>query len=256
MKNKILITGNKGFLGSYLENYLRPDYETFGLDIKDKLDLFSIDSLIGIDTVIHCAAFTSVPESMEKSLEYYKNNVLGTAHIAKLCLDFGVQMIHISSAAILEPESSVYADSKFIAHEIVSSLHKALIFIPYNIYGTKPKRGSLFDRFLYDEKLTIFGDGKQTRDFINIIDICEIIKTAIDEHWEPGTFEVGTGKDISVNEVAKIFQKLTGKEIIHKKQSYGIRYSVSDIEHLRAHYKKPFITNLEKDIEQIINSFN
>jgi UDP-glucose 4-epimerase len=259
MKKKILITGSAGYLGSALFEILRDSYIVYGIDIKDRNDLFNIKSITGVDIVIHCAALTSVTESIKNPREYYKQNVLGTAHIVKLCLKENAQLIYISSAAIFDPFANVYADSKELAHEIVDkfqdALH-ALIFIPYNIYSLQPKKGTLFHHFLTDPELYIYGSGKQTRDFISIVDVCNIIKTAIDEEWEADTFELGTGKATRVKDIADIFHEETNKKRIFRKQSGGVKNSVADIRHLREYYSKPFKTNLKKDIKEMSRKVN
>ncbi len=259
MKKKILITGHKGFLGSALFELLRDNYIVYGIDLKDGNDIFNIKTIVGIDIVIHCAALTDVNESLIKPNLYYKENMLGTAHIVNLCLKNNTQLIYISSAAIDNPTSSPYADSKEIAHDIVTTLQdelNALIFIPYNIYSLKPKKGSLFHHFLTDSELIIYGSGKQTRDFINIIDVCNIIKTAIDENWQADTFEIGTGKSITVKAIAQLFNEQTDKKIVYKTQNSGIKHSVAHIDYLRKYYKKPFKTNLAKDIREMIQKVN
>jgi UDP-glucose 4-epimerase len=260
MKKKVLITGHKGFLGNALFELLKQDYDVYGIDLQEENDLFSMNGLAGIDIVIHCAALTSVEESITIPHEYTKTNILGTSHIVDLCLKAHAQLIYISSAAIFDPEANMYAYSKSIAHDIVEAFHKelqALIFIPYNIYGLKPKKGSLFYSFLKSPELIINGTGKQTRDFINIIDVCNIIKTAIDEEWNDEIIELGTGKQTSIVTIATLFQEQTGKKIIYKKQKNGgIKRSMANIDHLREHYTKPFKTNLKKDIEEIVRSIN
>ncbi len=53
-----------------------------------------------------------------------------------------------------------------------------------------------------------------------------------------------------------MFHDQTGKKIVYKKQGGGIKHSVANITHLREHYKKPFKTNLKKDIEEMLIKVN
>lgn len=258
-KKRLVITGNKGFLGSALENYLKKDYAVFGVDLEDGTDIFDMPSLMNIDTVIHCAARTSVKESIIYPTLYYQTNVLGTAHIANQCLKYHTQLFYISSAAMYDFDSSPYADSKSLATQMVFAMKdalRALLFVPYNIYATRPKAGSLFSRFLIEKHLEVDGNGEQTRDFINILDVCDIIKTALDEEWNCNIFNLGTGVGTSVNTIANVFHEETGKPIIYNQKDCGIIDSVADVEHLLKHYKKPLKTNLKKDIEKMILNFN
>ena len=259
MRKRILITGHKGFLGSAIFSLLSQYHFVYGIDLQEGNDIFSMNGIAGIDVVVHCAALTSVEESFKVSEEYMRINILGTSHIVNLCLKGNVKLIYISSAAASDPDSSPYAYSKAVAEDIAVSFINQLggvIFVPYNIYSLKPKKGSLFYNYLNNSEITINGKGKQTRDFINIIDACNIIQASIDDNWENEIVELGSGKGTSVQTIADIFAKETGKKIVYNKTDFGIKNSVADITYLRKHYKKPFRTNLKKDISEMTTRIN
>ncbi len=71
----ILITGNRGFIGSGLEGD--------GIDIKDDVDVVTYKAEKKYDVVIHTAALISVTESMADPLEYIRTNILGTLNMIK-----------------------------------------------------------------------------------------------------------------------------------------------------------------------------
>ena len=98
---------------------------------------------------------------------------------------------------------------------------KTVIFRYFNVYGNRqPLRGQyapvigIFLRQLAaGEPLTIVGDGEQRRDFVNVQDICRAnIMAAIsnpDDEAYGQVYNVGTGKNHSVNQIAKMFNAET-----------------------------------------------
>jgi UDP-glucose 4-epimerase len=84
----------------------------------------------------------------------------------------------------------------------------------FNVYGQgQPSKGayaSVLAKFLdlkkQNKKLTIVGDGNQTRDFVNVSDVADAnILAALSERVGKGeSINIGTGKKYSVNEIAKI----------------------------------------------------
>lgn len=244
-KGKILITGSEGFIGKHLVNTLKNDWEIIGWDIKQYNDIFDLNNIYGLKTVIHLAALTNVRASFMISDRYYRTNVLGTAHILNLCQVTKTPLIYLSSAAIDDRKSSPYAFSKFRATELVNDLG-AVILKPYNIYGENPPVDSLFYNYSKKDELAVYGDGKQTRDFIHVSIVCDIIKTALEESWKPCILDVGTGTKTRVLDVANLFHKKIGKKIIHQDlETTEIKHSVADTTKLKKLYKKPLTYNME-----------
>lgn len=253
---KVMITGISGFVGSHLAKVLEKDYIVIGVDLQRYVDLFNLDNVAGVDVVVHLAALTDVRESMTQKDRYFRTNVLGTAHMTQLCMDYGAKMIFLSSAAIDDPNSSPYALSKYIATELVLYMQKAIkgvVLKPYNIYGDNPPANSIFHNYLTQGTLTQHGIGSDTRDFINVQDVCNIIKTAIDNDWQSGEpIAIGTGKPTTVKQITEWFAEYTGKKVVQQGVAPGIHHSVANIAALKKLYKVPFVTDIEKDIEALV----
>ena len=121
----------------------------------------------------------------------------------------------------------------------------------FNIYGKGQSKeyAGVITKFLEKIKenkdLEVFGDGLQTRDFVAIDDIINSISKAM-EYNKNGIFNIGSGKKITINDLAKLMIKLSGKKLDVKtkigKQG-DIRYSHASI--LLANEKLGYILKIE-----------
>ena len=116
---RVLITGGAGFIGHNLTLYLAErGFDVTVLDSLERSTGFALERLRGrgipvleadvrsfngyknFDVVVHAAAYVSVPESLERPLDYLDNNALGTARVAYSCARQGVRLVYLSSAAV------------------------------------------------------------------------------------------------------------------------------------------------------------
>lgn len=250
MKFKILLTGCEGFIGSNLKTQFKGKINFLGIDLEHGFSIFDEEletEIQKVDIVIHLAALTSVEKSFKKPNDYFYTNVLGTARVAQLCMKYNKKLIFPSSAAVKDPTSSPYALSKALGEQIVSKVPNSVILRLYNVYGENmsPENGSIMYNFLHSRKLIVYGDGQNTRDYINVKDVCSIIEASF--KWK-GLVEVGTGHTYTVNHIAKLFSKYRGINIEYKLPREEIKHSISDTKLLKKLYKKKLITNIEKDI--------
>ena len=147
MKNKpILVTGGAGYIGSHVVKLLGERGETvvvlddlstgnadavlYGELIVGKTgDIDLVSKLIadkGIDTVMHFAAHTIVPESVSNPLKYYANNTCSTRNLLQACQDNNVRNFIFSSTA------ATYG----VPDESIPACHEELATAPINAYGT------------------------------------------------------------------------------------------------------------------------
>lgn len=254
----ITITGAKGFIGKQLVPVLRrAKYQVTEFDLQDGNDIFSEAFTAAVDfsdVVIHLAAQVSVDNSFKHPEKTFHTNVLGTARVVELCMRYKKKLIYPSSASVYHPELSPYAKSKKIAEDIVVEAMKTLpvtVFRFFNVYGEgmTEKSGSVMYRFLHDEELTVYGDGEQTRDYINVTDIVDILAASLGKEWNGWVMDVGTGQAYSANYVAGLFAQYRGKKIRYDMTKREIKWSRADTQILDKLYKKPLKTNLQKDIE-------
>jgi dTDP-4-dehydrorhamnose reductase len=98
---QILITGAKGQLGRALPAYLTDHELTLvdieEMDITDKTAVFDTLAQALPDVVIHCAAYTNVDGCAKDPALAYRINGLGSQNVALACLEYGAEMVHIST---------------------------------------------------------------------------------------------------------------------------------------------------------------
>ena len=109
-----------------------------------------------------------------------------------------VKIIYANSCASVDPESP-YGFSKWASGEYLKRFHTNWVSCIFpNIYG----RGghSVVDVFKDKEGVVVYGNGRQTRDFVHVDDIVEGLVLA--QNWAQGEYFMGSGKSTSVLEIA------------------------------------------------------
>ena len=114
---KILITGNKGFIGSELSKRLEEkNHKIFGIDIKDGKNIFTAE-LPEVDLVIHLAAIGGVRESMSDPKKYWDMNVEGTRKILEHYQK--TRVLYAGSSSQYEPHLNPYAATKNVIEYVI-----------------------------------------------------------------------------------------------------------------------------------------
>lgn len=267
---KVLITGGAGFIGSTIasccaDNGITPvildDYST-GLrafaarfahyegDIADR-DLLNhiVDEHPDIDAVIHCAAKIVVPESVDKPLMYYDNNVGRAVSLIDALSARGIRNFMLSStAAMYEPDAdfmvsessrvnptSPYAASKWMLERVLfdsaaAGRIRAVALRYFNPIGADPQLrtglqnpapshalGKMISAHQTNSPFTVTGvdwptrDGSGLRDYIHVWDLARAHVLALQA--ELGDYEVinlGTGTGTTVFELAEAVGEATG----------------------------------------------
>jgi len=232
------------------------------------------------DFVIHTAAYVSVEESMSRPELYIENNVLSTLAVARICLEARVPVIYISSAAVYgEPielpitEShpinpiSPYGLSKLFGEQILDLYSRygleSIILRLFNVYGIG-QTGSyagVITRFITNalrgEKLVIYGDGEQTRDFIHVRDVARAIELAIKRQVYGEKINIASGKPVTIKRLAEIIREIACREcpIEYQPPRLGdIRHSYADISKARRILGFEPSISLEEGIKELIDS--
>jgi UDP-glucose 4-epimerase len=212
----------------------------------------------GAEVVFHHAASVGNKRSIDDPRHDAMTNVLGTVNVLEACRRAGVRkIVYASSAGIfgelkelpigeshpLEPDSP-YGASKLAAEKECLAYGKlydleAIALRYFNVYGPHQRfdqYGNAIPIFVFqmlrNEGVTIFGDGEQTRDFINVRDVVQANLKAGDSHGVSGAFNLGSGTRISIN---ALVSQLAGSmaeqpEVRHGPERPGdVRDSLADI---------------------------
>jgi len=226
-------------------------------DIRD-LEIVR-QSMKDVDIVYHEAAIASVPDSVEDPLYTHDVNLTGMLNVLIAAKELGIRrLVYASSAATygddpvvpkvetMNPEFlSPYAFHKY-AGEIYAQqfgLHYGLETVGlryFNVFGPRQDPSSMYsgvislfmECFMNNCEPTVFGDGEQTRDFIFVKDVVQAnILAGHSEGHENNVFNVGLGKQTSLNQLLDYLRELTGKNLnaIYTDPRPGdIRHSLSD----------------------------
>jgi UDP-glucose 4-epimerase len=199
-------------------------------------------TLKDVDVVFHEAALANVSLSVKDPIATDQINVEGTLNVLKASCDLDIKrFIFASSAAVygntgspqkkeddhLNP-TSPYGVSKLAAETYVRLFQKlyglrTFSLRYFNVYGPRQRvdvQGSyggvisiFINRILKNMPPIICGDGEQTRDFVYIDDVVEANMLAMNSEKETGeAFNIGTGKNTSINRVAEILKHIMNKE--------------------------------------------
>jgi len=249
---KALVTGGAGFIGSHLVTKLiddgyavtvvdrRASWENLqgaGRFIQGMFDVRKIErirpSMEGIDVVFHLAADISVDKSMRLPLGTYENNVFGTA-IALLCASaVGVRrFVNVSSSAVygdargrlaegtriapISPYGASKAASELLCKDFIGNTEVTTVR-PFNVYGPRQQKegpyASVVSSFMFEETPTIYGDGEQSRSFLHVDDMVDLlILLATNPRAAGETFNAGGPRAYTVNEVFDITQRARGND--------------------------------------------
>ena len=112
-KSRIIFTGSSGLLGSEFRK-IRPDIDypsskEFNVTNYEQMKKYMESH--GCDLIIHAAAFTSPPLIEKDPLKALEVNVAGTANVVKLCMEFGIRLIYISTDYVFNGDKGNYKET-------------------------------------------------------------------------------------------------------------------------------------------------
>jgi UDP-glucose 4-epimerase len=258
---RYLVTGGAGFIGSGIVRELARRGETIVViddlstgkesNLKGLLDRVefhraSITDLEavgraarGADFVIHLAARTSVPRSVEEPLETNAINVEGTLKVLLAARDAGVRrLVYAASSSAYGDQPTLpkvetmaaapispYGVTKFTGElylQVFTRVYglETVALRYFNVFGPRQEPGSPYSgvlaRFmlalLRGEQPVVFGDGEQSRDFTYIDNVVEATLGACTAAGVSGrVLNVATGSRVTLNETLRILERLAGR---------------------------------------------
>ena len=192
---KILVTGHKGFIGSYVFNHLKKiGHQVSGIDFPDDIVDFEGGDY---DVIIHLAAFAALRDSFENPDRFWENNVVKSIPIFEFCKKKDVRLLYASSAGAHGWWHNPYAITKKV-NEIQAPPNSVGMRF-FNVWAEKVSRSDMIYRMLEEKTVTYLTRHK--RDWIHVNDIVTAIATLIPSSYT-GVLDVGTGNPVSVIDLA------------------------------------------------------
>lgn len=296
---RVLVTGGAGFIGGHvslllaekgytvvaLDNLERPSRYTLARLREAGVQLVVSDirgpvSCTGFDAVVHAAAYIDVAESVEKPLEYFENNAVATARLAKSCSDAGAKLfIYLSSAAVYgEPlylpvredhptrPISPYGLSKLMGEQVLEVFSRTygLSYVTlrlFNVYG--PGQSAAYagvvakfvERAVQGLPPLILGDGRQTRDFVHVRDVAKAVIAALERGLRNEVLNIASGRPTSILELAELVTEMAGlnfEPVFDKPRPGDIRHSYADISKARELLGFQPSTSLREGVRELL----
>jgi UDP-glucose 4-epimerase len=225
------------------------------MDIRD----VAIEPIMeGVDTVFHLAASVGNKRSIDDPITDAEVNVIGTLRVLEAARKAKVRKVVMSSSAGIfgelktlpiseghpvEPDSP-YGATKLCAEKECLAYGKLydmeVVCLRYfNVYGPRQRfdaYGNAIPIFVFQmyrgEPITIFGDGEQTRDFVNVNDVAQANIKAASAKGISGAFNIGSGTRISINALVDFLSVASGTRPVvrHGAPRPGdVRDSLADI---------------------------
>jgi UDP-glucose 4-epimerase len=235
-----LVTGGLGFVGSNLVDILiNSGDEVFILDDLSSESSFienqnkKANLIIGkvediskyfadykFDRIFHLAAKARIQPSFDNPTEYFSSNALGTSEVMEFARlsKSGIVVYATTSSKNHGEHISPYTYYKVVGEGVLKTYANCFdmncaMATFYNVYGPRePRIGewatvvAKFGRQFEDgEKLTVVGDGSQSRDFTHVEDICNGLIKISEGDWRGQNFDLGRGNPVSILDVAKMW---------------------------------------------------
>ena len=250
-RNFYLVTGGVGFVGTNLiKRFLRDKHRVISFDnystgLRENeqkgckyfdVDLAKVKDYEFLtekpDVIFHLAALARIEPSFEYPKQTFEDNVNSTLNILDYARKHNIKVVYAGSSSF---HGGVYENpytyTKWQGEELCKLYSKiynlsTIICRFYNVYGPYqiiegPYAAivGIFQRqYSNNEPLTITGDGEQRRDFTHIDDIVEGLIKVSESSFNADIFEFGTGKNYSINELAKMFGQDYPREYILKRE--------------------------------------
>jgi dTDP-glucose 4,6-dehydratase len=253
-------------------------------DICDKELVDKLFNEERFDYVINFAAESHVDRSFIYEELFYKSNVEGVRVLLEASNKYNVKRFHqvstdevygelpldrpdllFTEESLLKP-SSPYSASKASADLLVLSYHKTFkldctISRCSNNYGCNQHVEKLIPltikKALNNDKITVYGDGKNVRDWIYVLDHCEAIDLIVRKGKNGEVYNVGANYEINNLDLVKYILKELGKEenlitFVKDRPGHDLRYAIDSKkikEELGWYPKSSFIENINKIID-------
>ena len=259
---KITVIDSLELTATEMDGYIQSGVDYIQCDIRD---LDRLNMVKGeFDSLIHLAAQVSVPRSFTHQKETEEINGKGTENVLALAEKLGIKRFILASSSavygdyehmpleeskvgtIQSPYAKTKLDNEIMIEKSFAKGKECVALRFFNVYGKEQGKNSeyaavipIFVNSLREGKeITIFGDGKQTRDFVHVSDVSRLLISLSINKWpqlRQHVFNVGSGQSQTILHVATLVQNFidNGKplEIRYDMEREGdIRHSIASMD--------------------------
>lgn len=284
-ENRITIIDNES--SGKTENLPNPNHENIDLIIEDlnKMESSDLNSVLEeIDYIFHLAALASVPMSVENPIICNENNVNATLKLLTAAKDKNIKKLVFSSSSAVYGENpnmpfkenetliptSPYAASKasceLYCQSFWESYELSTVSLRYfNVFGPRQDVNSQYaaviPNFIHalisNEQVVIYGDGKQSRDFVYVEDIVKANISAAESDYN-GPLNIASGESMSINQLYEIIKKTLDSDLdpIYKEERLGdIKHSLANVDNMEKIRFKIDSSLFSEQLENTVNWF-
>lgn len=238
---RILVTGGCGFIGTNLiEKLLTDGHDVISIDNYytgfksnehegaqyihgDIREDGILDGIDNIDLIYHLAALARIQPSFEEPTPTIDTNTTGTQRVLEYARQNNTPVVYAGSSSVHgNVHANPYSFSKWQGEELVKLYHQiyelpTIVCRFYNVYGPKQLVdgpyctvvGVFMNQYEEKQDITITWDGEQRRDFTHVYDIVNGLvlsgEKLVDRDVNGQFFELGSGENYSINELAEAF---------------------------------------------------
>ena len=237
------------------ESPLRKDMEVVAGDICDRDSVRQ--AIQGIDVVFHLAALIAIPYSYRAPASYVRTNIEGTLNVLQNAREMSVQrVIHTSTSEVYGTARRVpsdeghplqgqspYSASKIGADKMAEAFHLSfqlpvVTVRPFNVFGPRQSARAIvptiITQCLSSDRVRL-GNQRPTRDLNYVSNIVEgYLLAAMSPGTVGRTVNLGSGREISIGDLATLIARLCGRAITIETDAQRIRPDGSEVERLLA----------------------
>ncbi|CAM3969061.1 UDP-glucose 4-epimerase [Pseudomonas reidholzensis] len=238
----------------------------------------------GCHAVVHLAAVASVQASVDDPVKTHQSNFIGTLNVCEAMRVNGVRRVLFASSAAVygnngegqsiaedTPKAPLtpYAVDKLASEQYLDFYRRQhglepVVFRFFNIFGPRQDPSSPYSGVIsiFSERATqglpikVFGDGEQTRDFLYVGDLVQVMVQALEQETvEEGAVNIGLNQATSLNQLLAALQQVVGSlpEVSYGEARSGdIRHSRADNQRLLARFDFPQPTSMVEGLARLL----
>ena len=227
--------------------------EMVGGDLRDPHAI--LQAVRGCEIIFHLGALISIPYSYHHPAEVAETNVMGTLNVLMACKEAGVgRMVHTSTSEVYGTARQVpisenhplqgqspYSASKIGADKLAESFYRSfdlpvVTIRPFNTYGPRQSARAVIPTIITQaltQRVVWLGNLEARRDLTHVRDtVAGFLKVGEVAGIEGATFNLGTGVEVSISELAQTIVSLVGKRVEIKLDESRLRPEKSEVQRL------------------------